>query len=406
MTWIFIGIMLGIMYVSVFNSPYLTGIKIMLGCICFGLFGGIIAYLNIEWDIINFLEKKDVQVIKGGFKKIVRVTSKMMFFMVTTLLFIGLVIVLMVFMDMSFLIERRYVLSEYIYMGVFKDILFAITILIVLSIFIIRRYSRNLEKILDIQIGVMDEISKGNYENMVPVVSNDEFGLIAMKTNEMIKGLKERDFCQLSFGRYVTPEISQRILNGELILEGEKRIVTIMFCDLRGYTPLAERKDPKDVVELLNEYFTEMEKAIKEHGGTIIQFIGDEIEAAFGAPLELEDHADKAVLSALKMRERLHVLNDKRAKRGESPISHGIGIHTGEVLAGSVGSPDRLVYALVGDAVNTASRIQNLNKEFGTDILISGDTKGFLKDNGFRLESFGKRKLKGRTEEIEIFRII
>jgi class 3 adenylate cyclase len=338
--------------------------------------------------------------------RMISVSSKMMFFMVTVLLFIVIVVALMVFMDIRFLIEHRYVLGEEMYMGVFKDIVFALTVLLFLSILILGKYSKNLKKILNIQIGVMDEISKGNYQTRVPVVSNDEFGLIAHKTNEMIKGLKEKEFCQLSFGRYVTPEVSQKILKGELVLKGEKVFATIMFCDLRGYTPLAERKDPQYVVELLNEYFTEMEKAIKKYNGIILQYIGDEIEAVFGAPLELENHADMAILSALEMRRRLELLNQKRKQRGEDLISHGIGIHTGEVLGGSVGSPDRLVYAMVGDTVNTASRIQTLNKEFGTDILISEETKRLLKNDSIPLESLGRIVLKGRVEEIEIFRVL
>ena len=112
-----------------------------------------------------------------------------------------------------------------------------------------------------------------------------------------------------------------------------------------------------------------------------------------------------AVGAALEMRKRLHGLNKKREALGERPIQHGIGIHTGEVLAGSVGSPDRLVYAMVGDPVNIASRIQALNKDFGTDILLSQATKELLKNQAFPLTSLGRAFLKGKTEEIEIYKL-
>ena len=144
---------------------------------------------------------------------------------------------------------------------------FAFGVLLLLGGAIVGRYSRNLRSILGLQLGVMREIGKGNYERLVPVVSNDEFGLIAARTNEMIEGLKERDFCRASFGRYMTPEVSEKILRGEIPAQGEIREATILFCDLRGYTPLVERSAPREVVAFLNEYFSEMEQAVKRHRG-------------------------------------------------------------------------------------------------------------------------------------------
>ncbi|NNK85397.1 MAG: adenylate/guanylate cyclase domain-containing protein [Desulfobacterales bacterium] len=252
----------------------------------------------------------------------------------------------------------------------------------------------------------MEDISQGNYNTQVPVVSNDEFGLIAAKTNEMIKGLKEGDFCQISFGRFVTPEISDRILKGQVPVEGEVINVTIMLCDLRGYTTFVERRDPREVVSFLNEYFSAMEQAVKQYGGIVLQLIGDEIEAVFGAPIELSDHPEKAVMAALEMRERLKDLNRKRVSMKKDPVAHGIGIHTGKVLAGSIGSEDRMVYSMVGDTVNTASRLESLNKTHGTDILISQKTKELVRGKNFNFSSLGKTALRGKSEEIENFKVL
>ena len=120
---------------------------------------------------------------------------------------------------------------------------------------------------------------------------------------------------------------------------------------------IAEANAPKTVVKIINTYFTEMAASIHEHSGLVLQFIGDEIEAVFGAPLSLENHAAKAVQAALEMRARLDAVNDRLKKQGHAALRHGIGIHTGQVVAANIGSPDRLSYALVGDTVNLASRI-------------------------------------------------
>jgi class 3 adenylate cyclase len=286
---------------------------------------------------------------------------------------------------------------------VFKEILFAFSVLFALSLVILGRYSKNLKAILATPLNAMEGVAQGKYDTRVPVVSNDEFGLIATKTNDMISGLEERDQCQISFGKYVTPEISEKILRREISPEGETCTVTMLFCDLRGYTPFVEKKDPEEVVRFLNAYFTEMEQAIRKHNGIVLQYIGDEIEAVFGYPIREPLHAEKAVSAALEMRKALTQLNSTRKASGEAPIRHGIGIHTGPVLAGSVGSPDRLVYAMVGDTVNTASRIQDLNKQFETDILLSHATKALLQEDQFKLTSLGESTVKGKTQSITIY---
>jgi class 3 adenylate cyclase len=393
------------LYLGYFHAPFLTGVKVLMGCISFGLFGGMLSFLNMEKRLMVSLSRRkaDITIVP---KRILSVSKKMLFFMITVLVFMVLVALLMVFMDINYLLTNKEAFGADIYLGVFKEILFAFTVLLVLSLMILGRYSQNLRDIIDLQVEAMEDISQGNYETQVPVVSNDEFGLIAAKTNDMITGLKERDFCQLSFGRYVTPEVSEKILKGEISLEGEMRQVTILFCDLRGYTPFVEKRRPKEVVSFLNIYFSEMEQVIKDHGGIVLQYIGDEIEAVFGAPVELPEHPEMAIRAALQMRARLHEINRKRASQGKDAIAHGIGIHSGEVLAGSVGSPERLVYALVGDTVNIASRIQNKNKDFGTDILVSQETRSRISGEAFKLESLGATALKGKSEEIEIYKVI
>jgi adenylate cyclase len=250
----------------------------------------------------------------------------------------------------------------------------------------------------------MGRVEQGDLQTRCPVVGNDELGAVAEGFNRMVVGLREREFLRETFGKYVSPEVRDEILSGRLSLEGQAREVTILFADLRDFTPWVEATDPRDVVRDLNRYFTEMNEAIRRHRGLVLQFIGDEIEAVFGAPVADPTHAEMALRAALEMRERLARLNAERGRAAKPPLRHGIGIHTGRVLAGNIGSAERLSYALVGDPVNLASRIQDLNKEFGSDILVSGTTRTLL-DGRFDLSPLPAVRVKGSTVELEIYRL-
>jgi adenylate cyclase len=250
----------------------------------------------------------------------------------------------------------------------------------------------------------MRDVEQGDLETRCPVVTNDEIGAVAEGFNRMVGGLREREFLKETFGKYVSREIRDEILAGRVSLEGQAQEVTILFADLRDFTPWVEATGPREVVRDLNAYFAEMDEAIRAHRGLVLQFIGDEIEAAFGAPIAYPAHAEMAVRAALEMRRRLQAWNAERARAGKVPLRHGIGIHTGSVLAGNIGSAERHSYALVGDPVNLASRIQSLNKELGSDILVSGDTRRFL--NGqFELVPLPAVRVKGKSVEVEVYRL-
>ena len=180
--------------------------------------------------------------------------------------------------------------------------------------------------------------------------------------------------------------------------------MTILFADLRDFTPWVEKSDPRQVVRDLNAYFSEMEAAIRSHGGLVLQYIGDEIEAVFGAPVADPAHAAHAVSTALEMRRRLAAWNAARRTAGDTPLRHGIGNHTGPVIAGNIGSAERLASTLVGDAVNLASRLQSLTKELGCDILVSADTRRHL-DGDFALMPLPAVRVKGKSDEVEVFRL-
>jgi adenylate cyclase len=248
----------------------------------------------------------------------------------------------------------------------------------------------------------MREVERGSLATRCPVVSADEIGAVAEGFNGMVRGLQEREQLRETFGKYVSQEIRDEILAGRVALEGQLREATILFADIRDFTPWVEASDPRDVVRDLNAYFTEMETAIRAHGGLVVQYIGDEIEAVFGAPVARPGHAAQAVRAAVEMRSRLADWNAARARAGRPPLRNGIGIHTGTVLAGSIGSADRLSYALVGDPVNLASRLQGLTKELGADVLVSGTTRARL-DGAVPLTPLPAVRVKGRTAEVEVY---
>lgn len=264
--------------------------------------------------------------------------------------------------------------------------------------------SRSVAEPLGALAGAMAQVEEGRLETRCPVVSNDEIGEVTEGFNRMVQGLQERERVTEIFGKYVSREVRDEILAGRVALEGQQLEVTILFCDLRDFTPWVEAADPREVVRDLNGYFGEMEAAIRGQRGLVLQYIGDEIEAVFGAPVAHADHAEQAVRSAMDMRARLAAWNRDRERAGKTPLRHGIGVHTGTVLAGSIGSRERLSYALVGDAVNLASRIQGLTKELGGDILVSGTTHARL-GGRIPLIRAAAAHVKGRAAEVEVYRL-
>src|SRR6266704_2847622 len=189
-------------------------------------------------------------------------------------------------------------------------------------------------------------VQAGDLSVALPVRSRDEVGRLTRAFNEMIEGLRQRDFIRSTFGRYVSPEDAQALLASPEAqrLGGEKREVTVLMSDLRGYTRFVEEGDPAVVVEVLNQYLGGMTDIIVEHGGTINEFVGDGIVAFFGAPLRADDHAERAAACALAMQVTLVELNGALAARNRPRLEMGIGLNTGDAIVGNVGSEKRAKY--------------------------------------------------------------
>ena len=220
-----------------------------------------------------------------------------------------------------------------------------------------------------------------------------------------VEGREKRKVKQL-FSRFVSRDVYHRLLEDprRAALGGERRDMTVLFCDIRGFTTLSEVSPPEAIVATLNEYFTRMVSIVLAQGGTVDKFVGDLIMALFGAPLDDADHADHAVQTALAMSRELDALNGTRRANGQTPFDIGVGINSGEMVAGMIGSDRILSYTVIGDAVNLGSRLEGLNKQYGTRIIVSDATRTRLKAR-YEIRPLGDVTVKGRSQPISIFEV-
>jgi adenylate cyclase len=243
------------------------------------------------------------------------------------------------------------------------------------------------------------------YVHIHGVETGDELEDLASGFNLMVDGLKERDKLRTTFGKYMTASVMEHLMSGKVALGGETLTVTILFSDIRSFTTISERMDAQALVGLLNEYFTEMVGIVMSEDGVVDKYIGDAIMAVFGAPVSKPDDAVRAVRAAVKMRAALVHLNDRLATRGLGPLRTGIGVHTGEVVAGNIGSERRMEYTVIGDAVNVASRLESSTKDLGVGVLISDDTFA-LCEGQIDARPLKELTVKGRARPVRAYEVL
>jgi len=248
-------------------------------------------------------------------------------------------------------------------------------------------------------------LKDGRYERAPVIGTRDELQLLAESYNEMVEGLEERDRIRETFGRYVTRQVADHLMASEQSLGGELVPVTVLFSDIRAFTTISERMPPRELLDFLNEYFTGMVEIVLDHRGVVDKFIGDAIMAVFGTPGPESDDPLHAVLAAIEMRERLAAINESFEARGLPEIRTGIGLHYGQVVAGNMGHSERMEYTVIGDTVNVASRLEGLTKEYGADILISGELHALVK-HAIEAEPIDEVRVKGRSKPITVHRVI
>jgi class 3 adenylate cyclase len=284
------------------------------------------------------------------------------------------------------------------------QVLLAIAIISVAGILIGRRVGLSISEPIEKLAAFVKRVQSGDFTGTVDE-GKDEVGHLGAALNQMTRGLAERDRVKELFGRYVATQVSDRIVKGDIGLGGESRHVSILFSDIRGFTTMSEEMPPAQVVSFLNDYFSEMVEAVFEQGGVLDKFMGDGLMAVFGSMSEMPDHPRRAVLTALRMKSLLGKINGNRAMHGDPPISIGIGVHTADVIVGNIGSRRRLEYTVIGDGVNTCSRVQALNKEFGTTILITEATWEEVKDE-FECRAMPEKELRGKARAMKFFEVV
>ena len=232
---------------------------------------------------------------------------------------------------------------------------------------------------------------------------------VAITIHQFFTEERQRMFTKKAFQQYVSPEVVERIMDDPKALQfgGEMRELTVLFSDIRDFTTFTERHDPHLVVAMLREYLTHMTTIVLEEGGTLDKYIGDAVMAEFGAPIAYPDHALRACRAALKMHAEVTRLQAKWAAEGKEPFRIGLGVNTGHMVVGNLGSEQLFDYTVIGDEVNLGARLESLNKEYqtSTQIIISEATYEAVKAD-VEVRQLGEVKVKGKTRPVVVYELL
>ncbi len=257
----------------------------------------------------------------------------------------------------------------------------------------------NIESLLRAQ----GAVKRGLLETSLPVTSNDELGKLTAGFNAMVSGLRQEEVIRRLFNLYVTPEVAAHAIEYGAERGGALAEATVLFSDIRGFTSLTEQMPPAALIALLNRYFQAVSATVTASGGVVNKFGGDSLLAIFGTPLNPNpDHARSAIQAAQEMLIALECFNADQRERGEPELRCGIGIASGAVVAGNIGSEERLEYTVIGDTVNLASRLQNMTKEIGVTILINSTTAESVADQ-IELQPLGEVAVRGKQAPVKIY---
>jgi adenylate cyclase len=248
-----------------------------------------------------------------------------------------------------------------------------------------------------------DAVSRGKFDVDVPVARADEFGLLLGEFNNMIRGLKDKEKLRQTFGLHVGERAAEQILARDPGLSGVEEEITVMFVDIRSFTARAGVLQPAEMVETLNDFFRVTVCVVEEeYGGMVNKYLGDGFMAVFGAGNSQSDHAENAVAAGRGILFAMDELNRNLTARGRDPLRIGIGIHSGRAIVGSIGSPQRLEFTVIGNTVNTASRVEALTKAVGKPLLITGAVRDRLRDRS-HLEELPPQRVRGVEEPLAVF---
>jgi class 3 adenylate cyclase len=287
--------------------------------------------------------------------------------------------------------------GERLRLEVLVDVASAVMGVALSSYFIARSFLRP----LDVLSAAMKQVADGRLDIRAPVTSNDEIGAVTGQFNTMVEGLRERERIRETFGRYVDESVAATILERQGEANGVIGDATILFTDIAGFTTIAEYLAPHELVGALNEYLETVLAPIRAHGGVVNTFIGDGLFASFNMPLPCEDHACAAVAAAIDIQ---RAVGSRTFGDQGVALATRVGISTGPVIGGSIGAGQRMSFTLLGDTVNLAARLEELNKHHGTRILASQSTRDLCGER-FAFDALGQVPVRGRSEAIAIFSV-
>ena len=273
---------------------------------------------------------------------------------------------------------------------------------LVAALFLSARLSRPLRTL----VHAFGRIGRGDLESKVEMQGRDELSDLARAVNSMTAGLRDRETMKAAFARYVSRQVMDSVLDSGQVpmIRGDRRKVTVLFCDIRGFTRMSESMRPEEVVQILNEYFERVVEAVFRNGGTLDKFIGDGVMAVFGAPEDDPYQEEHAVRTALQVRDELRLLSADFVKRGLPPLAVGIGINSGNAVVGNIGSSQRMEYTAIGDTVNLASRLESATRELSVDILVSEYTFNGVR-GAFQMHKAGPIRVKGRDDSVVAYTV-
>lgn len=274
----------------------------------------------------------------------------------------------------------------------------------VVAFLIVFFFSLSLTRPIIRLVEATEAVAHGNYDVNLKVASRDEIGDLTAAFNTMTVGLAEREKLKGAFSKFHSKEMAEKVLSGELKLGGERRSATVFFSDVRGFTAMSENMDPEALVQVLNRYMTKMVRVIIEHGGIVDKYVGDAIMAEWGVPVAKENDVYNAVMACLGMRQGLAELNEELKKEGLMTLKIGMGLNYGPLVSGNIGSEERMEFTVIGDTVNTASRIESITKTFGTDFLISQAVLDQVQGK-FIVEKAHEAKVKGKTDALIVYKV-
>jgi class 3 adenylate cyclase len=274
------------------------------------------------------------------------------------------------------------------------DVLGALFLATVVGILIARGLSRPMTILLD----AMARVDRGDLSTRAPVISDDEFGSLTRRFNQMVSGVEDRDRLRRAFTYFVPESVAATLIADKGAITPQEREATVLFTDIESFTEIASRLAPREVLAMLNDYFAEVAKIINAHGGVITQFQGDAVLACFNLPVADPAHARQAVEAALEIRKR----TEEAGFHGGVRLRSRVGVSTGVVVGGMVGGGERLGYTVHGDTVNLAARLEALNKARGTRILLSARTAELV-GGAIPLRDLGQVAVRGFSAPVQLF---